>query len=747
MSSYKNIQWISYNGNSTLNIPNGKSPLQVLNETSPVREDSSIIFKKIFHISSNVESAVISICGLGLYKLYINGSCVNDLTFDPLITQYDKRILFDTYDVKKHLSKGENVICVEVSGGYFSPAKKYWGWRMVWLGNPKLSLKLDLLEANGNKSTIQTDDSWLVSKGGYIKNCIYDGVTVDLRKYDTLTWKQACIAKSPCETMDKNIYPQVKICEKYLPDYFCAIDDKNSIYGFPYNKTGIIKVGVKGNSGDSLTIRHAEVLSEDALDYTSNRNAENTDTVILAKNGITYITFWFTYHGFKYVHCTKSSSDMEIIFIEQQSLRSDLETVGEFFSDNSEINKLHNVCVNTMKNSYFGLPLDCPQRDERLGWYGDAHVTSETSIYNFDMRDFYKKCFDDLAYGTSEDGFIPLISPRSINESSIDFSGGFHIILSYYYKYYNDVRELNKHFSTLVNYLYALESQYTDLILPRGNYGDWSSCEPSFKRGDPDYSDTLFFYYLISITKQFAILLRKESDLSKLCRLKDTLKDSLLKLYYDSETKNFGDGSIYSNSFSLFLELIPQEDCSSVLKNLVDKIKEKDYCLFTGIFGTKFTLEVLYQYNCFDVLEKVILNKKYPGWMNMIKNSTTLTERWDAKSDSLNHGMFSSVDTSIYKLYSGINIDFSNECPLVIKPYFFGECTTVSAKTSLCDSEVSIIWDKTEENIYIKTYCPANIKKMLDLSYFKFKKATLNGTVFEEKTYLTDGENNIIINL
>lgn len=747
MKSYKNLQWISYDKNSTLKVPKGKSPLQMLEEDSPIREDASILFKKTFCINRLISSAVISICGLGLYKLYINGSCVNELTFDPLITQYDKRVLFDTYDVKQYLNNGENTICVEVAGGYFSPPAKYWGWRMVWLGNPKLALELDLTETNGNNYIIQTDESWFVAKGGYTKNCIYDGVTIDLRKYNELVWKESCITEAPCEIMEKNIYPQVKICEKYSPDYVDTIDNLHSIYGFPFNKTGIIKIGVKGNCGDSLTIHHAEVLSGNSLDCTSNRNAENTDTVILAKEGVTYITFWFTYHGFKYIHCIKSSADMEIISVEQQSLRSDLEEVGEFFSDNVAINKLHNVCVNTMKNSYFGLPLDCPQRDERLGWYGDAHVTSETSIYNFNMKDFYKKCFDDLAYGTSEDGLIPLIAPRSINESSIDFSGGFHIILSNYLKYYNDISEVKKHFTTLVNYLYVLESKYEGLILPRGNYGDWSSCEPDFKRGDPDYSDTLFFYYLIVITEHFALLIQKDEDLIKLHGMKEKLKSSLLDRFYNPKTKNFGDGSIYSTSFSLFLDLIPQEDCSEVLENLVDKIKAKDYCLFTGIFGTKFTLEVLYKYNCFDVLEKVILNPKYPGWMNMIKNSTTLTERWDATSDSLNHGMFSSVDAAIYKLYSGINIDFNNECPLIIRPYFFGKCTNVSAKTSVIDDEVSVAWDKSGKSIHMKVTCPANVDGMLDLSYFKFKKASVNGVNFTEKTVLKNGENNIIINL
>lgn len=747
MNTYKNLLWIAYDNNSSLIISDGKSPLQTLNESLPTRENNSILFKKTFYVSDIADSAVLSICGLGLYKLYLNGSCVNEFTFDPLITQYDKRVLFDTYNVEKFLVHGENVIHVEVAGGYFSPTPKYWGWRMVWLGNPKMALKLDFSDSNGNTTSIQTDETWCVSKGGYIKNCIYDGVTIDLRKYDELIWKQACITEAPCDIMDTNTYPQVKVCEKYRPDYFESIDDKNSIYGFPFNKTGIIKVCVKGARGDSLTIRHAEVLSGRELDYTSNRNAENTDTVVLAKDGITHITFWFTYHGFRYIHCTKSSPDMEIVFIEQQSLRSDLAQVGEFVSDNSALNNLHEVCVNTMKNSYFGLPLDCPQRDERLGWYGDAHVTSETSIYNFDMRDFYKKCFDDLSYGTSSDKMIPLIAPRSIDESSIDFSGGFHIILSNYLKYYNDIEEIKKHFDTLVNYLYALEAKYPNLILPRGRYGDWSSCEPSFNRGEPDYSDTLFFYYLIMITEQFALLIQKDADLIRLHNMKEKLKTTLLNDYYNLKTKNFGDGSIFSNSFVLFLDLIPQEDCKEVLNNLINKIKSKDYCLFTGIFGTKFTLEVLYKHSCFDVLEKVILNPKYPGWMNMIRNSTTLTERWDAKSDSLNHGMFSSVDASIFKLYGGINIDFNNEYPLVIKPYFLGSCSNVSAKTAINGSEISIVWFKTETNIQMKVYCPSEIEGLLDLSSLGFKKASLNGNSFSEKAVLKKGENNIIINL
>ena len=341
-----------------------------------------------------------------------------------------------------------------------------------------------------------------------------------------------------------------------------------------------------------------------------------------------------------------------------------------------------------MQNSYFALPLDCPQRDERLGWLGDAHTTSVTSLYNFSMRPFYEKWLDDIRLGASAEGEIQHISPRSVMESSADFSSGYLIILKNYYDFYGDRSMLKKHYRTAAKYVDFLLSESDGFLLPRSRYGDWSSCEPDFVRGDPFYTNTLYLYYDLLIMHEFSDILDFSSDKARYEALITEMKAKLSELYYNASEHIFGDGSLFSTSFSLLLELVPDADRAACAKRLAELVKNKDYCLYTGIFGTKFVIDALCLYGFEAVALKVITNTKYPGRLNMIKNSTTLTERWDGVSESLNHGIFSSVDAQLFKILGGIRTERKNGSPIIIMPYFSDLLPAAECETEITEGKL-----------------------------------------------------------
>ncbi len=755
---FSDILWIGYKPDKPLKFSEKENPLDVLNKRKNdiVRDSHSFIFRKKFFLEDIAENASIVICGLGIYTLYINGVRINADTFSPLITEYNKRVIYDRIDITRHLKPGENAVTAELGGGYYSPAQKYWSWRMCWLGDVRLAAAVYGEYKNKTPFLFKTDETWKTKKGGVTENCIYDGTTVDARLYDEgythenfddSLWKNASVLDAPAKIFTENTFSYVRVCAENLPVSCKKIDKLNTVYSFAENRTGRVKIGVFGKSGDKITITHAERLFPDGtLNTESNRDAKNTDTYILKGGKAEYFTAEFTFHGFMHIMCEKSSPDIEILYISQQALSFDMHRSGSFCCFNKDIDRLHTVCVRTMQNSYFALPLDCPQRDERLGWLGDAYTTSVTSLYNFNMRPFYKKWLDDVRLGASPEGEIQHISPRSVMESSADFSSGYLIILKNYYDFYKDRAFLKKHYRTAAKYVDFLLSKSDGFLLPRSRYGDWSSCEPDFVRGDPFYTNTLYLYYDLRIMYEFSDILGNIADTEKYKTLLTKMKDRLLSLYYKPAEHIFGDGSLFSTSFSLLLGLVPDKDKKSLAKRLSMLVKDKDYCLYTGIFGTKFVIDALCLYGFEADALKVITNKKYPGWLYMIKNSTTLTERWDGVSDSLNHGMFSSVDAQLYKILGGIRLERKNNAPIIIKPYFSDLSPSTRCETEIAEGKISVCWIRKENCFSVYTDVPKGCNAEFVLHKdFSEKSVFCNGKELSHRFMLPFGKTELTV--
>jgi len=753
---FQNIKWIGRKKDEIFKKTQEDKLVAQLKENSydTVYNPCSLLLRKTFTVNKPVKKATISISGLGLYDLHLNASPVSDSVLMPLVTQYNKRVLYDVYDITDKLCFGTNVFVAELGGGYYCPPPKYWDWRMFWHGNHRMAALIHIEYLDNTCDTIQTDDSWKLKEGAFTKSCIYDGVTLDSRLYDKnlhlpdfddSTWKCAALVEAPAAIMQENIYPHIKVCDSFSPDNVNIVDKYNSIYSFPQNRTGWVKIGIKGKSGDVVTLIHAEKVHEDgSLNTASNREAENTDRYILRGEGVEYFTPKFTYHGFKYVQCIKSCETIEIVEIIQQAISSELENTGYFNSDNHQLNKIHKSCVTTFKNGLLGMPLDCPQRDERLAWLNDAYVTSISKMHNFDMRSFYKKWFEDIKDGIWKDGAVQMIAPHVQVGESVDLCIGYLVIALNYYKFYKDKAFLELHYDNFVRYCDYLLSKSDNFILPRSRYGDWSSCEPDFVRGDPEYTNTLNLYYVILMMCEFSQILNKSVDNEKYVNLQKQMKQVLIENFYNKESKIFGDGSVFSTSFALLLGLIPEKDEAFVADYLNKKIIDREYCLYTGIFGTKFAIDMLCKFGYEKTAVQVILNEKYPGWLYMIKDSTTLTERWDAISDSLNHGMFGSVDAQLYKIFGGINIDFTNEIPVKVMPYFSDKCNQISCSVFFASGIITSEWTRNGDKITLCITLPEKCTAKFVLhNDFCAKELLCNGKTAENE-FILDETVNII---
>lgn len=706
-------------------------------------ETHSVLMRKQCQLVKTPKRAVAYVCGLGFYELSINGKKVGDRVLTPLLTDYSKRVLYDTYDVTTLVEQGCNAITIEVGNGWYSAAKKYWDWRMKWYGNPRAILQIYMEYDDGKKEVVLSDSSWKISDGAVTANCLYDGEVFDAREekngwklpeYNDSSWEYAKVVEPPCGKFESNIYPAIKVNKVIHPINRTEPEKGVLIYDFGVNISGWVKIYLKGRRGIQINIRYAEFIDAGGrLNTETNRAALNTDTYSMKGEEIEEYEPRFTFHGFRYAEITSLNELPEVIKIEACFVHSAVEQTGIFQCDNPSINELHDIIVRTQCAALIGVPIDCPQRDERLGWLGDAHITAEVCMHNFNMPLFYKKWLDDIKYQQHTlTGEVPLIAPRPNMESSADWSSAYSLIALQYYEHYGDIRILRNHYGGLKRYVKFLESQSTDYLLPKSKYGDWLSLVQGWTRGDPEYTNTLYFYYNVINLARIAKILGKSKDADEFEKMVHDMRLAINDKYYDKVTKNFGDGTQFSNAFALVLQLIPKEDEMSVVKNLVKNIKENNNLhLNAGILGTKYVMDALRLYGEEEVGYQLIKQKSFPSWMHMIDGRTTLPETWDRKGSG-SHCMFGSVDTWFYKVLGGITMDpeASGFKHIIIKPYVPQDVNHVLAKIQTERGEIVSEWDKNQDSIKFRVKIPCSVTGELwvDKGY-SIKQIKCNGEV------------------
>ncbi len=401
-----------------------------------------------------------------------------------------------------------------------------------------------------------------------------------------------------------------------------------------------------------------------------------------------------------------SENDIEGIVV-----HSAVGPVGTFECSNDDINRVHEAVLWSQRANLMGFPTDCPQRDERLGWLGDAHIISEEAIYNFDMKAFYRNWLRGIKLNQEGSGDINFISPRTIYEGpAVSWSTGYLLIVWYNYQYYGDGAILKEHYGAMKKYVDFLSTLAEDNILPKDKYGDWLSTDEGWGRGLPMLNSTAFYYYATTILTKAAHVLDKKEDAKVYSNLADNIKTAFNQKYYDSSKHIYGTGSQYENAMPLFLGLVPGLDKKAVLDNLVDDIMVKrEKHLTTGILGTKYMMEILSREGRNDVAWALATQTSYPSWIDMLDGFNTLSEKWDSKSrTSHNHVMFGSIDSWLYKYIAGIHIneDGPGFQGIVIKPFVPEGLEWVKASVNTAKGLVASGWHKTEGAFSLKVVVP-----------------------------------------
>jgi alpha-L-rhamnosidase len=532
--------------------------------------------------------------------------------------------------------------------------------------------------------------------------------------------------------------PAIKVVQTIKPKELKPYGNSR-LFDMEQNFSGWVRIKVSGKKGTKIKIRFAEDIHDDGtIDVTSNENAKATAEYILKGEGIEIYEPRFTYFGFKYAEVSSENGSFELKDIEGRVVHTDNSLIGDFSCDNDLVNKIHSATVWSQKSNMLGYPMDCPQRDERLGWFGDAQVTAEEAMFNFDMAQFYENWFEGIKENQDEKtGDLPIISPQPyIWDEGVEWSSTYFTMLWQFYQFYGDKRILTRHYNTMKRYMQFLDSISNDFILPMGWIGDWGSMVNGWKEGQPESVPTAFYYWDAKILSKIAKVLNNEGDRLFYEKLANDIRVAYNRKFFNHDTGNYTDGSQMANAFPLFLGIVPEDKKNKVLENLINDIEIKnENHLTTGVLGTKYMPEALAMYGRTNIAWNIINQKTYPGWNSMMEKYTTVCEFWTLKQ-SKNHVMMGSIDAWFYKYVAGIQIDEENPAfsSFIIRPNLLKGLNHAEAKTETIRGTISSSWRIETGELILNVGIPYNT------SAFLFIPVDENKTIFESRNLLNDNE-------
>ena len=762
------------------------------------------LLRKEFTVDKNIKRARAYICGLGYYELQINGEKVGDHVLDPGWTDYDKRALYVTYDITNYLKIGENAVGVMLGNGRYNPGRYSSSQFKKYSHSPVLIVQIHINFTDSSSIKVVTDETWKVAQGPIMRNDIYDGEIYDARlekpgwnapNYNDSDWDAATAANTPGgKLISQGSFPPIKVVKKMQPVEITNPRPNVYVYDFGQNFSGWVRLCVCGRKGIQVKLRYSELLDENGMINTAtNLEAKATDTYILKGEGKEVYEPLFTYHGFRYVELTGFPGTPMLESLEGCVVHSAVEPTGSFICSNSLINHIHRNVLWGQLSNLMSIPTDCPQRNERRGWMGDAQLSAEEAIYNFNMVGFYTKWIGDIKEAQKEDGSVPDTVPPywSLYPADPAWGTAWIVIPWYLYLYYGDKQILKHNYSGIKKWVDFLSAQAIDYIIPYLKFGDW--CPPCriYSLATPTKVTSTWYYYHDSlILSKIARILGKSEDAKKYSELSDKIKKAFNREFfkedrYSSEKyselykkveailpatapenrkkeiakkliSNFAACTQTSNVLSLFLDMVPGDKKKAVLKNLVDDITRiHGNHLNTGISGTRYILDVLTRYGQVDLAYKLVTQTTYPSWGYMIrKGATTIWERWEYLTaggmNSHNHIMFGSVDAWFYKVLAGINVDLAGPGfqRIIIKPYIVGDLKYVSASLKTIRGMVSSSWIKRRSSLILNVTLPFNSQAKVYIPKMKLEKIIVkegkkpiwrNGSYLESIAGITGG--------
>ncbi|MCX6238886.1 MAG: family 78 glycoside hydrolase catalytic domain [Bacteroidia bacterium] len=714
-------------------------------------------FRKEFTTAKKVKSARIYTTALGLYQLHLNGAKVTSDLFTPGWTSYKKRLQYQTYDVTSML-KAQNAIGVVLADGWFrgnigfSQQSSYYGKQLALL------LQLQISYTDETVETISSDNSWKVTQNGpIVESDIYNGELYDAR-LELTGWDQAGFDMSKWDNVtafnqsnDILIAPQgvpVKAIQEIKPIKLIVTPIGETIFDMGQNMVGWVRLKVAGKKGDRVTLKFAEVLDKAGNFYTDNlRAAKATDVYLLKGEGTEIYEPGFTFHGFRFVKIEGLAVAPTLDQITGIVVHSDMKPTGTFACSDTLINQLQHNIQWGQKGNFVDVPTDCPQRDERLGWTGDAQVFSMTAAFNFDVAAFYTKWMGDFTADQSPDGKVPYVIPDVLNGSggSTAWADAAIIVPWTVYLAYGDQRILQAQYPSMKAWVGYMTSRAGADYIWTGDFhfGDWLAFATT--RSDypgatteKDLIATAYYYYSTNLLSKIAAIIGQKEDASNYQKLANDIKSAFIQEFV---TPN---GRLVSHTqtayaLALAFNLLPENLIPKAAEYFAGDVKKFGH-LTTGFVGTPLLCKTLSSIGRDDLAFMLLNNKKYPSWLYpVLQGATTIWERWDGQKpdgtfqdvgmNSFNHYAYGAIGEWLYRHVAGIDIDYNHPGykHVLLAPHPGGGLKNASAEILTLYGKVSSSWKFENEDFVYEVVIPANTNATITLPYAKADQVKQDG--------------------
>jgi alpha-L-rhamnosidase len=692
---------------------------------------ASPMFRKAFALKKPVASARAYVCGLGFHEFHLNGKKVGDAVLAPAFTKYDARVLYTVYDVTDCLQRGDNAIGVVTGTGWYNHHTKCaWDLHVApWCDECKALVQIEITFEDGSRTAVLSDASWLYATGPIVFDGLRNGEIYDARQeqagwnepaYEPTDWQPVRIARPPGGVLHAQTMPPCRVMETIRPVSMTEVRHGVWVYDMGRNIAGWARLSVSGPAGTTVVMKYAENLGPDGDIDQSNiaglikTDVFQTDTYILKGAGVESYEARFTYHGFQYVQVTGLPVQATLDTLEGRVVNTDIERAGSFACSNELLNRIQDAAVAATVGNYHGMPTDCPHR-EKNGWTGDAQLSAEQVLYNFDPAAAYTKWMDDFVDCQRPSGALPGIVPTGgwgYNWGAGPAWDSAYILIPWYlYVYRGDLEILRWHYDGMVKYLGFLATLATDHIVHFG-LGDW--CPPTPGAGShkapAELTNTAYYYSDACIVARVASLLGRKGDARRFGALAKKIKAAARKRYYDKKAHRLAGHSQTSIACFLYQGLVETDEVESFGAMLLDEVAACNDHIDCGILGTKYVLNVLTELGRADVAYRIATQRDYPSWGLWIEQgATTLWETWDGRA-SRNHHMFSDISAWFYKTLAGILPD--PEHPgfqhATIKPWPVGDLTDVSAEIRTPYGQLRSAWNKEDDRFVLDVTIPAN---------------------------------------
>ncbi len=709
--------------------------------TTDLAMKPAVFLRRAFELDGPVARATLYATAKGVYRPYLNGERVGRAELAPGWTDYRQRIQVQTYNVTEQIQQGENVLGLLLGEGWYSGYLGFKGTHHYYGDQPAILSQLEIVYEDGTTELVATDDSWRASVGPVCFSDIQMGERYDARKemtgwhapgFDDQDWQQVQThPRDPDVALVSPPGPPMRVTREITPVDITEQEPGVYIFDMGQNMVGWVRLRIDGegiDAGTEIRLRYGEVLEPDGSLHTANlRSARATDEYVTRGGDSESFEPHFTYHGFRYVEVTGYPGTPALESLTGRVVHNDLPHTGTFECSDAMVNHLWENILWGQRGNFVSIPTDCPQRDERLGWTGDAQIFCRTASFNMNVLPFFTKWLDDLVDAQTPDGAFPDVAPQlgGMSKGAPAWGDAGIIIPWTLYQVYGDTRLIETHYEAMqawMRYIQEANPLYLRTKRLNNNYSDWVALE---RGSSAEQIATAYWVKIALMMAEMAKAIGRTLDAQRYGALAETIKQAYLTAYVHLGG-GIETGTQTAYVMALDNDLLPESMRSAAADRLVDAIDRHEGHLATGFLGTPPLCFVLAENGHLDVAYQLLTQETYPSWGYMIQNgATTMWERWNAYTEetgihdpgmnSFNHYAYGSIGEWLYRVVAGIDAGAPGYKEVALRPRPGGGLTYAEASYTSSHGVIRSGWQRKDGETQYDVTVPPNTTAILEI--------------------------------